>query len=257
MTPLFSQKIQFIHIGKCGGSFIKQILPKKIGKIHMRKPKMSSPNYKYIIFIRNPLKRFISAFNHSKHLIEFDTSGYDFNRLLNDRNSPYYKLREKIKSKLEIGHPFDEWNSGKDYIRLMNKFNSANCLAEALSSDNKETQRHAKLLMKNEEVEHIYKGIGWYLYNGEFIDINSKKILFVGSVECIDEDIKKLSAVLNTPINSDGFKRKNMANYDNTLSKLAVRNLLDFYKSTDYKALERLHHYGFINEKILKSYYAI
>tara|TARA_B100001250_G_scaffold59724_1_gene46542 strand:- start:9820 stop:10593 length:774 start_codon:yes stop_codon:yes gene_type:complete len=257
MMGLFSQKIQFIHIGKCGGSYINDLLSKKISKIHMMKPRMNNSNCKYIIFIRNPLRRFISAFNHSKNLIEFDTTGCTYNNLFNDIKSPYYKLHNKIKSKLKVGHPFNEWNSGEDYITLMNKFKSANCLAEGLSSKNKEIQQNAQLLMRNEEVEHIFKGIGWYLHNGKFIDTNFKRILFVGSIEDINQDIEKLSILLETPLKPDGFQRKNMANYNNTLSKLAINNLLKFYESTDYRALERLYHYGFLNKKLFESYYTL
>jgi hypothetical protein len=254
---LFRKKIRFIHIGKCGGSYINKVLGKELTKIHMKKPDINNRSYKYIIFIRNPLQRFISAFNHSKSLIEFDTIGYKYNDLYNDSSTPYYKLKQKIKSKLEIGHPFNEWSSGVDYINLIAKFNSANSLAEGLSSKNKDLKKSAQLIMNNEEVEHICKGIGWYLHNGEFIDVNFRNILFVGALENIKKDIKDLSILLETQPNLKSYQRKNKASYDKTLSELAIKNLLKFYESTDYKALKKLNHYGLINNELLRSYHCL
>ena len=52
------------HIGKSGGSFIKNIFP-RINVIHMRKPKLIHNNkLNYIIILKNQIKRFVSAFYH-------------------------------------------------------------------------------------------------------------------------------------------------------------------------------------------------
>lgn len=50
----------------------------------------------------------------------------------------------------------------------------------------------------NSQTEHIFKGIGWYMYNGDFIEKNAKNIIFVGSVENMNNDLKKLQNILNT-----------------------------------------------------------
>ena len=45
----------------------------------------------------------------------------------------------------------------------------------------------------NYNLEHIYKGIGWYLYNGKFIENNHNKIIFVGTLENMNNDLKKIN----------------------------------------------------------------
>ena len=66
MTP-----IKIIHIGKCGGSTVSCILNKfniKHENIHIIKP-IFDDNYKYLILIRNPIDRIISAFNWRYKLV--------------------------------------------------------------------------------------------------------------------------------------------------------------------------------------------
>lgn len=66
--------IQVIHIGKCGGSTCTSILNKfniKYELIHIKKP-VFDDNCKYLIIIRNPIDRFISAFNWRYKLVVLD-----------------------------------------------------------------------------------------------------------------------------------------------------------------------------------------
>ena len=66
--------INVIHIGKCGGSTVNHILKKnniKHQTIHVSKP-IFDPNCKYLIVIRNPIDRFISAFNWRYKLVVLD-----------------------------------------------------------------------------------------------------------------------------------------------------------------------------------------
>ena len=52
-----------IHIGKCGGSSIKSVLPDTYKTLHATRPALG-PNGKYVAVIRNPIHRFVSAFYH-------------------------------------------------------------------------------------------------------------------------------------------------------------------------------------------------
>jgi hypothetical protein len=116
----------------------------------------------------------------------------------------------------------------------------------------------------NNDLEHIYKGIGWYLYNGKFIEDNYDKIIFVGSIENMDEDIIKLytkSINMGIPIfkDKDIFMpkiRENTNNNDLYLSELAINNLINFYKETDYKALYKMVQYKLISDELYKKYFS-
>ena len=60
-----------IHVGKCGGSTVRSELESKNVKfstIHVREA-IYEPNKNYVIVIRNPIKRFISAFNWRYYLV--------------------------------------------------------------------------------------------------------------------------------------------------------------------------------------------
>lgn len=68
---MINYKFTFIKIGKCGGSTIKQALEDNdinFDFFHVRVPKYN-PAEKYLISIRNPVERFISAFYWRKYLV--------------------------------------------------------------------------------------------------------------------------------------------------------------------------------------------
>jgi hypothetical protein len=61
----------FIHIGKCGGSTITNILRNhniKFDRVHVARPQYQSDK-KYLISLRNPVERFVSAFYWRKRLV--------------------------------------------------------------------------------------------------------------------------------------------------------------------------------------------
>ena len=65
-----------IHIGKCGGGTLIQEMRKtvkKYSRCHCEKPKtIVSKNVKYIILIRDPINRFISAFNFTIQYLDYN-----------------------------------------------------------------------------------------------------------------------------------------------------------------------------------------
>ena len=42
---------------------------------------------------------------------------------------------------------------------------------------------------------------------------------------------------------------------DKNLSELAIKNIIEWYKDTDYAALIQLEKYGWITKEVLDSYY--
>jgi hypothetical protein len=242
--------LRFIHIGKTGGSTIHVILKQqniKFKEYHMNKNYTN--NEKYIIWLRNPLSRFVSAFNYISHLVNFNCN----NIKPEDVNSSNCLLHKIIQKKIINKSPF---TFNKRYDNLVKTFKSANNLAEALSSSNLEIKSKALELM-NYDCENIHRGIGWYLNNGNFVKNRNDKILFVGKQETMKEDIESLSNILNTKLNINYTLRKNVfcSTKFKYLSPLAIANLIKFYKNTDYAALKELNKHGWISDEVLELYY--
>jgi hypothetical protein len=208
---------------------------------HLKKNYSNDENF--IIWLRHPLKRFVSAFNFSHSLINIDTSNLDKNNLSLDNCLAPARIFNKMTKNYTFSPRYDY---------LINYFQDANNLAESITSENIKKRDLALELMNSKE-EHIYKGIGWYLYNGKFIEKNYNKISFVGSIENMDNDMVKLSNMLNIKITKNKI-RENIYNKNTVLSEKAVKNLLDFYKETDYKALQKLVEFNLIQQNLLDSY---
>jgi len=235
----------FIHIGKCGGTYVHKIIKQTKNIIYYHLKRNYGKNEKIILWIRNPLDRFVSAFYYVKNIINQSVDSINPNNLtLKNCLSPH-----ATKSKIKNGFAFS-----KRYELLINSFHSANELAESLSKNN------PKFALANElmhfEIEHIYKGIGWYLYNGDFIQKNYKNIFFIGSQEHMIEDIIRLSNKMKITLNKIPEKvRENKNKNDKFLSSIAIQNLLNFYKDTDYKALQTMLEHKLITKKLFDSYY--
>ncbi len=238
--------ISFIHIGKTGGTTIQQLLRPKIIKYReYHLVKNYSFKYKFIIWLRNPISRFVSAFNQSYYVVNVDISSiksFDLSNCL---------VPEQLKYKKNKKYVFSEY-----YDNLIKLFDSPNDLAESLTSENPDKKSNAIKLMNSLE-EHIFKGIGWYLDNGDFVSKNYDKILFVGKLETMKDDIDKLAEKLGIKLDSNLKIRENIYidKSKKYLSELAIVNIINFYKNTDYLALEKLYEHGFISQSYLESCY--
>jgi len=239
--------LEFIHIGKTGGTSITEYLKHHTGS-DIREYHLSNiytSNTFKIIWIRNPISRFVSAFNYQKSIVNTDITLLDKNNL----NLDNCLAPQKISNKFNTGYFYNE-----RFDWLMNYFQSANELAESLTSENIEINKIALELM-NSDIEHLYKSIGWYLYDG-YIQKNHWNILFVGTKETMDKDIKDLNLLLSINNNNNiSKKRENHSSYDKYLSKKAMNNIINFYENSDYRALKELVKYDLISSDTLKSYY--
>lgn len=241
-------QLMFIHVGKCAGT--KIYLEFNLKQIHLQQVKFN-PSHSYILWIRNPIKRFVSAFYYSYDVVCMDISGMDvMNANLSNCISP-----GRARYKANHDHTFS-----KEYDELIQFFKTANYLAESLTSDNMEIREKAHKLM-NSPIEHIHNGLGWYLKDGEFIEKYHDNIVFVGRVENMKEDVERLENFLcvKTPTCEKNPEKKVRENKNNTierlyLSSLAISNITNYYKG-DYMALEILEKYGFITRETLESYY--
>lgn len=151
-------KIVIIHIGKCGGSTVMhELISNNINfeKKHVRKFKYES-NKTYVIIIRNPIQRFISAFNWRHYLVTNN-------------------LRK-----------FSIWGrrSLKAEKTFFNKYNNI----EKFCNDLKE---NPMILEDFDVINHMNMDINFYLQ--EFIDKCPKKqILGVICTETLKDDVKNI-----------------------------------------------------------------
>ncbi|MGJ8671446.1 hypothetical protein [Rubritalea sp.] len=228
------ENIKFVHVGKCSGTSVLYHLNANgidIEEYHRKQPPNLAP-FLYFIWIRNPIKRFTSAFNHSKAIIDFEIQSLQENEILTLDNCP---APSKIQRKIDTGYAFNP-----AYDKLVSEFHSANTLAESLSSKNHSLKSRAIELMQRPE-EHLYKGIGWHLDDGKFLKYNKEKIIQVGTTENFNDDLKSLCEKLSIEFKPDSitWTRKAPQKYTTDLSELAVKNLRNFYKC-DFKCINKM-----------------
>lgn len=238
------ERLLNIHIGKTGGStvhgFLKENLPGYSPKNRTHgSPARHSKNKEYITWIRNPLDRYVSAFNmHYGILTNNESIGIP---KLYDKNGIFKK---------------ESWSP--TYIDLLNYFKTPNNFAEALSKDSPDYNHAFALSTYTKQpvgLSHINTGLGWYLLDKNFLHKAHKNFLFVGTQESMEEDLEQLKKILNIenpkPIEN---LRINKGAYDKNLSPLAIKNLKEYFKK-DYECLDLLVKYNLINPKKIESYY--
>ena len=239
--------IAFVHIGKTGGTTVNKVLTDcfKNDCRHYHHCKNYKNDEVYILWLRNPINRFVSAFNHSYYGVNTDVQtikSFDLDNCL---------IPGRMKDSSKRNYVFSE-----HYDALIKSFTSANHLAESLTSEDIDLKNKAIELM-NCDIEHIHKGLGWYLNNGRFVENRHNNILFVGTTENMKECIKKLSIKLGVNLDENVKLREN--NYFDKsmkyLSPLAIKNIIEWYKDTDYATLQQLLNYKFIDEDLFSSYY--
>lgn len=247
-THAFAPNLRFIHIGKCGGTTIMAEFFEQgiyLEQDHLRKPRQL-PGWVFL-WVRHPITRFVSAFNFAKSLVEFDPSGLDPDKLTLDNCPAPGRIRKKITQ----GYTFTP-----EYDALITKFESANALAESLSSPEPRLENQAEELFCHPK-EHISKGIGFYLSNGRWVARNSRRILFVGCLETMTQDFRRLTDILgweNLAQTIPSHRRSGSPNYSTDLSPTARRNLVARFQKTEYPALQALVKYGHLTRERIDEY---
>ncbi|MFO8055166.1 MAG: sulfotransferase family 2 domain-containing protein [Bacteroidales bacterium] len=206
--------VHFLHIGKTGGTAIKNALknqkkpfindkyiifshPHFIGLHHVMKGE------RVFFFIRNPIDRFVSGF---------------------------YSRKRK-------GMPniYNEWNA--EEAKAFNKFSTPNELAESLTSKNKKNRNIAYDALYN--IGHLRTSYWDWFKNKALLQKHFDDIIFVGSQRNLNEDFEVLKKILGIPetyqLPTDKVnKHKNPENTDKHLSDKAIKNLEWWYEKDFY-----------------------
>lgn len=196
--------IHFLHIGKTGGTAIKVCLKKlRDDNIILHKHNITLPDIpkddKVFFILRNPITRFVSGFNSRQR-----------------KGAPRY---------------FFPWTKQEE--AAFTKFNTANELAESLSSKNNETKTSAELAMRN--IQHVKESYYKWIINDQYFESRKKDILFIGFQEDLDSDFKKLKTILKLPeeftLPTNEVEKHSSPEYQNKyLSETAISNLNEWYK---------------------------
>lgn len=180
-------RYDLIHIGKCGGTTVLNSLLNlkyNVNHIHIRKVKFNI-NKKYIITIRNPVDRFISAFNWRYHKVV--TTKQQKNRFKGEK-------------------------------KLLEYYENVNALAEDLYDPN--GQLNINLSTKKHYIHHLYEDINFYLH--KFLrKCKRRNIYGVILTETLTDDLQNL---FNIPKKKVPHKFKNQE-YSKYLSDLGYSNL--------------------------------
>lgn len=207
-------KYGLLHIGKTGGTAAKTVLREsnklesgevvKFFKHEDGLAAIAEGNLceRLIFFIREPVDRFVSAFN----------------------------------SRLRMGYPRHngKWNVREEVAFA--HFKTPNELAEGLSSDDPEIQEVAVGSMMS--IMHLRRSYEHYLGSVELLEQEKDRIYFIGATETFDADFALLRTLLGIPddlqLPTDDYgAHRTPDGFERTVSDIGRRNVRDYYQ-TDY-----------------------
>ena len=216
-----TKKYIFLHVGRCGGGTITRSLiytpwgAKNLHEIHFLHNKHISEfidteenkNLKIIVFVRDPISRFLSAYKWRY----YETFFSDFGKF-NDTTT-----EKKYLSKIAPNDFAERLFSGDEDIEIIKKF------------------------------DHIEESHNAYLGGIEYMESKLKnRLLMIGCIKNYDKDYNKLLKLLNLkeekyPMIKEhhNYHNSNFPSDFDYLSKKAKENLYIFY-SKDYDCLDLL-----------------
>ena len=207
-----------IHIGKTGGSNLKQALKRHMKrhpevefgvfshKATLRSLSEEHPESNIFFFVREPIKRFISGFN----------------------------------SRLRKGQPRYNISWNKDEQVAFAQYKTPKALAEALSAPSWWERRKARSAIS--KISHTRFDYTHYLGSVKLLEKNADRIVMIGQVETFDADFDWLKQLLNIDpdiglTNDDVKSHSSPADVDTSMSELGAKNLRAHY-TNDYAIYE-------------------
>ena len=207
-TPDKTTSLVFVHIGKSGGESLWQAINDSeivrsrfdhLERVHVRQPRILK-NAQYLIVVRNPISRTVSAFNWRYRLVVEDSA-----------------------KRLHVPGEYE----------ILVKYGTLNALAEALFSNDTLDQHVASDFRK---IHHLREDISFYLAD-LLSNISAEQIFGVMTTEHLNSciaDVLGVQDIKKTHENKSATKPKNLE-----LSDTATRNLRRFL-DPDYVVLDRL-----------------
>jgi hypothetical protein len=205
-----ADRFGLLHIGKTGGTAAKTVLKaakkvragRRVGlyghDVSLRDVVDFDKTHKLIFFIREPVSRYISAFN----------------------------------SRLRRGYPRhgNVWTE-KEEIAFAH-FKTPNQLAEALSAGDAGLRQHAEDAMTG--IRHLRRGYRHYLGSAELLEQEKGRIYFIGATETFESDFGLLRKLLGVPddleLPTDDYgAHRTPDSFEKTVSELGRRNLENYY----------------------------
>lgn len=198
----------YVHIGKCGGASLWKAVCqssrlrrtfRRIEKVHIEKPPLLT-QASYIIVVRNPIKRALSAFNWRYKIVV--TEGQQADRFPGE-------------------------------AEILKAYGSLNALAERLYGGDGLDPEVARDFRR---IHHLREDIAFYL--SELVEtVRSEQIFGVLATETLDADIAAQLEITNTPRVHDNSS--GIPDGQKYLSNLGQQNLAQFL-SADYDALAQI-----------------
>jgi hypothetical protein len=199
--------VHFLHIGKTGGTAVKLALkPYRVTARyaitrhgHRQTLRQVPEGDGVIFFLRNPLTRFVSAFN----------------------------------SRLRQGEPrfSNPWTEGER--AAFSEFNTPSRLAEALSAGDEQLRNRATAAMRS--IGHVCDSYWKWFESEEYFLSRIDDVVFIGFQESLSKDFESLKTILGLPAalslpSDEILAHKSPGHLDKNLSDLAAANLSNWYR---------------------------
>ena len=217
-----NRDLQVIHIGKCGGSTVcdaikrSDLIKEKYRKLeifHMKKG-LYKENSDYLIIIRNPIERAISAYNWRQKLVIEEKRQLHKNRV----------RREKE-------------------IAVLQEYKYLNQIAEDLYLKN--TKPNMTLLKRFKSIRHIRENISFYL-KSLLKSLNSNQIYGIVKQNELSSDCKNLIGDIS--IGNKKYNRPKDPNDPSLYLSIKARNNLRRFFIDDFNCIFTLRNLNVMSD---------
>ena len=210
------ETIHFLHISKTGGTAIKHALQNAVLRenihveMHNHKTTLKDipEGEKFIITLRDPIQRFISALYSRKR-----------------KGKPRY---------------YYEWS--KIEKEIFTTFDTTNMLEEAIDTNNKHTTERELALIAMHDIKH-FASLNQWCVSIEYFYKRIDDLYHICYQENLNSDFDKLKMKMDSPNitlpTDDTSAHKNPKNLDKHISSKAEKNLKAWYQD-DYSLLEAI-----------------